>query len=102
MLVQFIFSSVPGAPQSLRTGSVDVTNITIQWDRVDCWDRNGRIDSYVVFFYPTSNPSGRRAETIFGTGYSDRMFSITGLPPQTIVTVLRLRPITHWLEILEQ
>ena len=78
--------SAPGLVQSLRVGSVDVTNITIQWDRVNCVDRNGRIDSYIVTFYPTSNPSDRNGRTVLGTGDSDRMFSLTGLPPQTSYT----------------
>ena len=72
--------------QSLRAGSVDVTNITILWDRVNCVDRNGRIDSYFIIFYPTSNPNDFDAQTVFGTGESDRMFSLAGLPPRTNYT----------------
>ena len=49
-------------------------------------DRNGRIDSYFVDFYPTTNPSAFDATTISGTGDSDRMFSLTGLPPRTSYT----------------
>ena len=76
----------PGAPQSLRIASVDVTNITIQWDRVYCLERNGPTDYYVVVYYPTSYPSGIRATTISGTRDSDRMFSLPGLPPRTSYT----------------
>ena len=65
---------------------MNVTNITIQWDRVNCLERNGRIDSYVVIYYPTSNPSGIQARTISGVGDSDRIFSLPGLPPQTSYT----------------
>ena len=72
--------------QSLRIRSVDVTNISIEWDRVNCVERNGRIDSYVVFFYPTSSPGDQDAQIVFGTGDSNRMFSITALPPQTSYT----------------
>ena len=79
--------SAPGLIQSLRVGSVDVTNITIQWDRVNCVDRNGEIDGYFVNFYPTSStPSAFDATTITGTGDSDRIFSLTGLPPRTSYT----------------
>ena len=78
--------SAPGLVLSLRVGSVDVTNITIQWDRVNCVDRNGRIDGYVVFFYPTSNPSEDDVRAVSGTGDSDRMSSRTGLPPRTSYT----------------
>jgi hypothetical protein len=79
-------NSAAGLVQSLRVGSVDVTNITIQWDRVDCVDRNGEIDSYIIIFYPTSNPSDLSARTVFGTGDSDRMFRLTGVPPRTSYT----------------
>ena len=75
----------PGAVQSLRTASVDVTNITIQWDRVDCRERNGPISSYLVFHFLTSTPS-RRFVIVPGTDDSDRMFSVTGLPPRTSYT----------------
>ena len=73
-------------PQSLRTASISVSNITIQWDRVNCLDRNGPIDSYVVFYYPTSNPNDIKASSVFGTRDGNRMFSIIGLPPRTSYT----------------
>ena len=51
-------------------------------------ERNGHTDSYVVIYYPTSDPSesARLAVAISGTGDSDRMFSIPGLPPRTSYT----------------
>ena len=49
-------------------------------------ERNGRIDSYVVTYYPTSDPSDLDGDTISGTGDSDRMFSLPGLPPRTSYT----------------
>ena len=76
--------SAPGAVQSLRIRSVDVTNITIEWDRVNCVERNGGIRSYDVFFYPTSNPSDRDVQIVLEN--SDRTVSITALPPQTRYT----------------
>ena len=79
------FIPAPGAPQSLRVASVDVTNITIQWDRVNCLERNGPINGYLVFAFPTSNPS-RVFDVVSGTDESDRMFSVTGLPPQISYT----------------
>ena len=63
-----------------------MTNITIQWDRVNCLERNGPTDGYRVVYYPTSDPSDRSARTIAGTGDSDRMFLVTGLPPRTNYT----------------
>ena len=84
--VTSISPTVPGLVQSLSASSVNVTNITIQWDRVDCQERNGGTDSYRVVYYPTSDPSDRTARTIAGTGDSDRMFTVTGLPPRTSYT----------------
>ena len=73
--------------QSLTASSVNVTGISIQWDRVHCQERNGRIDGYRVVYYPTlSSDNDQIARTIAGTEGSDRMFSITGLPPRTNYT----------------
>ena len=68
--------------QSLNASSVNVTNITIQWDRVDCQERNGRTDGYRLVYYPTSNPSDQVAR-ILGGSEDERIFSITSLPPRT-------------------
>jgi hypothetical protein len=65
---------------------VNVSNITIQWDRVDCQERNGHTDGYRIVYYPTFDPNDRVARTLAGTEDSDRMFSITGLPPLTNYT----------------
>ena len=77
-----VMYTAPGLVKSLRVTSVNVTNITIQWDRVDCQQRNGRTDSYTVVHFPTSDSYyGRYARTV--SGVSDRMFTVTGLPPRT-------------------
>ena len=65
---------------------MNVTGIMIQWDRVDCRDRNGPTDSYRLVYYPTSNFNARLARIVSGTEGSDRMFSVTGLPPRTNYT----------------
>ena len=79
-------SQEPGTPEALQTVSVSVTNITIQWDRVNCRVQNGHTDSYRVVSYTTLNPNDRFARTVVGTENSDRTFSITGLPPRTSYT----------------
>ena len=81
-----VSSTAPGLVQSLSASSVNVTNITIQWDRVNCLDRNGETDSYRIVYYPTLDPSDRSARTVAGTIDSDRMFTVTGLPPRTSYT----------------
>ena len=65
---------------------MNVTGITIRWDRVDCQERNGHTDGYRLIYYPTSNPSDRVAQILAGTRDNNRMFSITGVPPRTSYT----------------
>ena len=83
-----VSSTAPGLVQSLSASSVNVTNITIQWDRINCQERNGETDSYRVVYYSTSDPStrSRSARTVAGIGDSDRIFTVTGLPPRTSYT----------------
>ncbi len=50
---------------------VGVTNISIEWNEVECADRNGDITSYSVRYGPSFTP--RSVETI-----SDRTFSVGG------------------------
>ena len=72
--------------QSLGVSSVNITGITIQWDRVNCLERNGHTDSYRIVYYPTSNPNDQTARTLLATGDNERVFSINGLPPRTSYT----------------
>ena len=69
--------------QSLKVSSIDITNITIQWDRVDCQQRNGGTDGYRIVYYPISDPMDTNAMTISGVTDANRMFTVTGLPPRT-------------------
>ena len=80
--------SVPGLVQSLSVISMNVSSITIQWDRVDCRERNGRIDGYRIVYYPIlcSSPNNQVAWTLNGTRDTDRVFSINGVPPRTSYT----------------
>ena len=76
-------STAPGLVQSLRVTSVSATNITIQWDRVECQQRNGDTYSYRIVYFPTSNPFDTNAMTVSGVSDANRMFTVTGLPPRT-------------------
>ena len=81
--------SAPGSVQSLTVSSVSVASITVHWGRVNCQERNGRIDGYRVAYYPTfsSNIAGdqvvRRSS---GTDDNDRVLSANGLAPRTSYT----------------
>ena len=84
----YILPSGPSeAPRSINSVSVNLTNITITWERVDCLQRNGQINLYRVTYYPTSaGSSSSTPETVIGTEDSDRVFTAVGLPPQTSYT----------------
>ena len=81
--------SAPEAPQSLRAISIEMTNITIEWDKVNCRERNGGIHSYTVYYYLTSNSSRRTSRLAVDTGVSDTILqiSITRLLPRTSYTL---------------
>jgi hypothetical protein len=74
------YTTAPGMPQSLITTSVSVSNITIQWDRVNCQERNGPTDSY------NANSSERHSQIVIGTRDGDRILTVSGLPPRTNYT----------------
>ena len=78
-----LFSPVPsGTPQSLVNTSTNLSNITIQWDRLDCLDRNGDISLYRVKYGPTSS-----MDTVpMTTDVSTRMFTAIGLAPRMSYT----------------
>ncbi len=60
-----------------------VTTITIQWNEVECADRNGDITSYSVRYGPSSTPSSdRNVETI--SDPNSRTFSVGGREIGTI------------------
>ena len=86
IIIILCLHAAPGLVQSLRISSVSVTNVTIQWDRVDCQQRNGHTDSYRVVYHPSASPRNTIARTVVGVGDIDRMFTATGLPPRTSYT----------------
>ena len=63
-----------------------MTTAIIQWDRVDCLQRNGEIDQYKVVYYPIFDSSNRTSTTVIGNSKSDRMFTAVGLQPRTNYT----------------
>ena len=66
-----------------------VTTITIQWNEVECADRNGDITSYRVRHGPSSTPSDRTlrdtnsrivniGERLIGTSYTFEVAALNG------------------------
>lgn len=64
-----------GYPQSLMNTSTTISNITLQWAKVKCEQRNGHIDKYLIS-YELDNK-------LIQENTSDLMFTITGLQPST-------------------
>ncbi len=58
-----------------------VTTITIEWNEVECADRNGDITSYRIRYGPTSTPLNRNVDTI--SDPNSRTFSVSGLLVRT-------------------
>lgn len=71
-----------GIPQALRNMSTTTSNITIQWDHVDCLERNGDISQYRVRYGITSSTERITISTAFNT----TIFTATGLAPCTRYT----------------
>ena len=67
-----------GPPQSLMAISVNLLNITVQWQEVDCRQRNGYISSYLLIY----TVYGETVEILT----NDTMFTAVGLQPRTNYT----------------
>lgn len=86
IIIQLFFPAPSGAPQNIIATLTDFTNITIQWDRVECLQRNGEINRYRVMYYPTSDSNDNTISYVDGTGDSERVFTAIGLLPRTSYT----------------
>ena len=65
------------------TSSVNPSSITVQWDCVDCIDRNSEITGYTVRY---QNGGTTVMESVLGTSASDTVFTASGLIPRTSYT----------------
>lgn len=84
--IVYLSHTVPSAaPQHLNNISVDITNITIQWEEVQCLQRNGQINQYKVTYYPTADDDNPSSE-LLEESHRHRTFTAVGLPPQTSYT----------------
>ena len=60
--------------------------ISVQWDRVDCMQRNSDITGYVVSYGQRGNESDRETVTVMGT--TDRTYTMVGLMASTQYVVM--------------
>ena len=80
-----LYAAPTGVPQELNISSVNLTNITIQWDPVECSQRNGEIDGYRLIYYPTTNSNSNQSVLIYGS--DNRTFTVVGLQPSINYTL---------------
>ena len=86
-IINFLTNIAPsGAPQDLNITSVDLTNITIQWNPVECSQRNGRIDGYRLIYYPTMNSNNN--ESVLIDGSNTNTYKVIGLQPRVEYTLV--------------
>ena len=78
-LLLFLLLAPSGPPQSIVAISATVSNITIEWEEVNCLQRNGNISIYTVT-YSVLNHWGVTEE--HQTTNSLRMFTAIGLWPR--------------------
>ena len=75
-----------GTPQSFNTTPFS-TNITVQWDRINCLERNSEITRYSIRYGPsTTNSSEKMTTTVHGTNDNERAFTANRLEPLTSYT----------------
>ena len=59
--------------------SIGISNITLQWEPVDCVHRNGHVNSYSVSYMLD--------DVLISKTTTNLMFNITGLQPRTKYTI---------------
>ena len=64
------------------------TNISVQWERVNCRDRNSEISHYALSYSLANGSEENQIEkNVLGVGDIDRMYNITRLQPLSVYTV---------------
>jgi len=66
--------------------ATSTTIISVQWDRVDCMQRNSDITGYVVSYAQRGNESDSETVTVMGT--TDRTYTLVGLMASTQYVVM--------------
>ena len=72
-------------PNNLTVTSFDFTNVSLQWDPVECSLRNGEIDGYSLMYYPSNDQS--YSESIWINDGRSSSFTLIGLQPQMTYTL---------------
>ena len=83
-----IITAAPsGAPETFTATLVLSTNVTVQWGRVSCSERNSEISHYTLRYSLAGEGSHAGGVNVTGVGDRDRMYTIIKLHPQSIYTL---------------
>ena len=63
----------------------NLSNITIQWNPVECSQRNGEINGYRLLYFPTRRSNEN--QSILINGSTNTSFTIVGLQPRAECTL---------------
>ena len=75
-------------PRTFTSTLILSTNITVQWKRVRCRERNSEISHYILHYFLADGSEGRQREVnVLGVGDSDRMYTVTRLHPASSYTL---------------
>ena len=76
-----------GPPNNLTVTSFDFTNVSLQWDPVECSLRNGKIDGYSLVYYPSNDQRYSESIIWINDGRSTS-FTLVGLQPRMTYTLI--------------
>ena len=66
---------------------IQSTNVTVQWGRVSCAERNSEISHYTLcYFLADGSEGGHREVNVPGVSDSDRMYTVARLHPDSLHT----------------
>ena len=82
-----MFAAPSGVPQMFNATLVFSTNITVQWKRVPCSERNSEITHYVLQ-HSLEGSNRFTSETLSGTNDSNRTYTATRLQPLSRYTII--------------
>ena len=86
--LHLVITAPSESPRAFRTTLVHSTNISVQWERVNCRDRNSEISHYALrFSMSNESEENQREVNVLGVGDTDRMYNITRLQPLSVYTV---------------
>ena len=83
----YIIVAPSGAPETFTATSVLSTNVTVQWGRVSCSERNSEISHYTLRYSLVGEGIHAGEVNVIGVGDRDRMYTVIKLHPQSIYTL---------------